>query len=75
MLVLGIVVFCGLAFTCSIAVMVCLLNARQDSFATAIDARQTEPMVGAISRGALRTSIFTICLAAFRSTALHICLN
>ncbi|MBB5464790.1 hypothetical protein HDG32_000884 [Paraburkholderia sp. CI2] len=76
MLALGIVGFCGLAFACSIAVMACLLKVRRDGFGTAIDHRQTESVVGALSRGAIGTSIFMTCLAALLlSAALHIYLN
>ncbi|MEX3788260.1 hypothetical protein [Paraburkholderia sp. BR14374] len=75
MLALGIVGFCGLAFACSIAVMACLLKVRQDGFVAARDDRQTESMVGTLSRGAIGASIFTICLAAFLFAALHIYLN
>ncbi|MGF6975891.1 thiol:disulfide interchange protein [Paraburkholderia sp. JPY465] len=52
--------------------MACLLKVRQDGFVTALDDRQTESMVGALSRGAISASIFTICLAAFLFAALHI---
>ncbi|MBB5460904.1 MULTISPECIES: hypothetical protein [unclassified Paraburkholderia] len=75
MLALGIVGFCGLAFACSIAVMACLLKVRRDGFGTVIDHRQTESVVGALSRGAIGTSIFMTCLAALLSAALHIYLN
>ncbi|MBB5412072.1 MULTISPECIES: hypothetical protein [unclassified Paraburkholderia] len=43
--------------------------------AAVIDHRQTESVVGALSRGAIGTSIFMTCLAALLSAALHIYLN
>ncbi|EDZ99101.1 conserved hypothetical protein [Burkholderia sp. H160] len=75
MLALGIVGFCGLAFCCSIVVTAGLLNVRQDGLGAAIGDRQTGFAVGTFSRGAIGTSIFMVCLAAFLFAALHIHLN
>jgi hypothetical protein len=75
MLALGIVGFCGLAFACSIAVTAGLLRARQDGSGAAIGDRQTECVAGTFSRGVIAMSIFSICLAAILSAALHTHLN
>ncbi|WP_233801208.1 hypothetical protein [Paraburkholderia sp. HP33-1] len=75
MLALGIVGFCGLAFACSIAVMAGLLKGWQEGLGADFGDRQTGFVVGRFSRGVIATSIFSICIAAILSAALHIHLN